>query len=68
MDIHNGGELIAHWNDPSLDEAVEKLEWCYQHRDELKLLGRQAAADMREFPYQRVAEGLLEAVRQAERL
>jgi glycosyltransferase involved in cell wall biosynthesis len=66
MEIRNGSELTATWNDPDLDEAIEKLEWCYQHRDELKRLGKQAAADMREFPYERVATGLLEAVRQAE--
>jgi len=66
MEMRNGAELIATWNDPDLDETIEKLEWAYQNRDELKRLGRQAAADMREFPYKRVAEGLLEAVRKAE--
>jgi glycosyltransferase involved in cell wall biosynthesis len=66
MEIRNGPELTATWNDPDLDEAIEKLEWCYQHRDELQRLGQQAAADMREFPYERVAKGLLEAVRLVE--
>src|SRR5271169_3182657 len=54
MEIRNGPELTATWNDPDLDEAIEKLEWCYQHRDELQRLGQQGAADMREFPYERV--------------
>jgi glycosyltransferase involved in cell wall biosynthesis len=66
MEVRNGAELIATWNDPSLEETVEKLEWCYQNRDEMKRLGHQAAADMREFPWKRVAEGLLAAVRKVE--
>jgi glycosyltransferase involved in cell wall biosynthesis len=66
MEIRTGPELTATWNDPDLDETIEKLEWCYQNRDELKRLGQQAASDMREFPYERVAKGLLEAVRKAE--
>ena len=51
---------------PNLDETIDKLEWCYQHRDELKRIGQQAAADMRQFTWKRVAEGLLRAVRQVE--
>jgi glycosyltransferase involved in cell wall biosynthesis len=66
MEIRSGAELTATWHDPSLDETIEKLEWCYQHRDELRVLGRQAADDMQKFPYQRVAQGLLDAVRLAE--
>jgi glycosyltransferase involved in cell wall biosynthesis len=66
LEMRNNGELYATWNEPSLDEAIEKLEWCYQHRDELKRMGKQAAEDMGKFPYQRVAEGLLEAVRKAD--
>ena len=66
MEIRSGTELTATWNDPSLEETIEKLEWCYQNRDELKRMGQQAAADMREFPYERVAQGLLQAVQKAE--
>jgi glycosyltransferase involved in cell wall biosynthesis len=66
MEIRSGTEVTATWNDPSLEEAIEKLEWCYQNRDELKRMGQQAAADMREFPYERVAQGLLQAVQLAE--
>jgi glycosyltransferase involved in cell wall biosynthesis len=60
MERRTGTELIAVWNDPSLEETIEKLEWCYHHRDALAALARQAAMDMREFSWQRLAKGLLE--------
>ena len=63
MERHTGKDLRAIWNDPSLEETIEKLEWCYHHRDELKAFGRQAATDMRQFSWHRVAEGLLQAAR-----
>jgi glycosyltransferase involved in cell wall biosynthesis len=55
--------LTAHWNDPDLDETIEKLEWAYQNRSRLMELGRQAALDMSGFTWKRVAEGLLNAVK-----
>jgi glycosyltransferase involved in cell wall biosynthesis len=60
MERRVGKELTAVWNDPSLEETIEKLEWCYCHRDDLQPLARQAAVDMRGFSWHRVAEGLLQ--------
>jgi len=61
-------EVTAVWNDPSLEETIEKLEWCYQNRDQLQSLAQQAAADMRKRPWKRVAEELLEVLRCAENI
>ena len=66
MERHVDDEVTAVWQDPSLEETIEKLEWCYQHRDELRVLGQQAAIDMRKFTWQRLAEGLLRIVRELE--
>jgi len=52
-------ELTAVWNDPSLDETIDKLEWCYHNREKLEPLAQRGAADMRELPWRRVAEQLL---------
>jgi hypothetical protein len=65
MERRAGPELTAIWNDPSLEETIAKLEWCY-HRDDLRALGRQAAIDMRQFSWQRVAKGLLQVIRRNE--
>jgi glycosyltransferase involved in cell wall biosynthesis len=64
--FRKGMSLTNTWHNPNLEETIEKLEWCYQHRDQLKLLGKQAAEDMREFSWKRVAEGLLRAVRRVQ--
>ena len=59
IERRNGDEVTAVLNDPSLPETIDKLEWCYQHRDELQPLAQQAAADMRQLSWKRVAEELL---------
>ncbi len=50
------------WSEPDLEETIEKLEWAYQNRDKLCELGRQAAEDMKQFTWKRVAQGLLDCI------
>ena len=59
LEFRPGREVEATWSDPSLEETIDKLEWCYQNRARLHVLARQAAEDMRGFSWQRLAEGLL---------
>jgi glycosyltransferase involved in cell wall biosynthesis len=63
MERRVDNEVVAVWNDPSVDETIDKLEWCYQNRELLRPLAMQAAADMRQFTWKRVAARLLEAAR-----
>jgi glycosyltransferase involved in cell wall biosynthesis len=60
---HLSGRFVGNWSEPNLDETIEQLEWCYQNREPLNRLGAQAAADMANFTWKRVAEGLLDAVK-----
>jgi glycosyltransferase involved in cell wall biosynthesis len=53
------GVMKAIWNDPSVEETIDKLEWCYQHREQLAPLAHQAATDMRAFTWDCLASGLL---------
>jgi glycosyltransferase involved in cell wall biosynthesis len=53
------GNFLERWEDPDLEEIVEKLEWAYQHRDALKDIGRQAAADMAQNTWDRAARAFL---------
>lgn len=46
---------IAMWDDPSLDETVELLEWAYQHPYDLKPLGERAGHDLAELTWARTA-------------
>ena len=47
------------WEDPSLDEIVEKLEWAYQNRDALRGIGEQGGRDVGErLTWARMADDL----------
>jgi glycosyltransferase involved in cell wall biosynthesis len=50
------GEDVALWDDPDLDETIEKLEWAYQNRDSLQAIGEQAATDMSRLTWRSAAE------------
>jgi glycosyltransferase involved in cell wall biosynthesis len=51
LTVSMGGEAAAVWDDPSLDEAVEALEWAYQHREALHDIGEAAGWSMQEFTW-----------------
>ncbi len=67
LEFRLDGEPVATWSDPSLEETVEKLEWCYQNRAQLQALGQQAATDMQELSWHRLAKNLLDLVQQGSR-
>jgi len=39
-------EDLGCWYEPDLDELIEGMEYAYRHRDRLREIGKQAAADM----------------------
>jgi len=39
LTVPMGGHATAVWDEPSLDEAIEALEWAYQHREALREIG-----------------------------
>ena len=41
------GSLHSEWDDPSLEEVIAKLEWAYQHPDELEAIGGRAGQDLK---------------------
>lgn len=52
-------ELWADWYEPSVDEAVEKLEWAYLNRKEIRKIGRNAGEHLRSFTWKESAKTLL---------
>jgi glycosyltransferase involved in cell wall biosynthesis len=56
---YDGWNTTASWKSPDLDELVDKIEYAYQHRDEIKKLGAQAAEDMKKFTWGGCAEKFL---------
>jgi glycosyltransferase involved in cell wall biosynthesis len=49
----------AIWEDPDVDEVVEQLEWAYQNREQLKVIGREAARTLGYFTWEAMADKVL---------
>jgi glycosyltransferase involved in cell wall biosynthesis len=54
--MRGGSGDAALWDDPDLDETIDRLEWAYQNRDHLEQIGRQAANDMLRLTWRSSAE------------
>jgi glycosyltransferase involved in cell wall biosynthesis len=54
------GHVVARWQDPSLDELIERIEWCYHNRNPIQALGCLAGEDLAQFTWERSATRLLE--------
>ena len=53
--INRDGRQVAQWDDPDLDELVEKLEWAYQNPRALKTIGQEAGRSMQVFSWEAAA-------------
>jgi glycosyltransferase involved in cell wall biosynthesis len=54
--INQDGSHHAFWDEPELDECIDRLLWAYDHPEELKALGRRAGEDMKAFTWGETAE------------
>ena len=54
--------LIARWREPSLDELVDRIEYAYHHREEIKKTGCQAGSDLKKFTWEKSASQLLDKI------
>jgi len=54
--------IEAIWEEPDLDELIEKLEDAYQNRGVLKKTAERAGEDMRSWTWKRSAKDLLEKI------
>jgi glycosyltransferase involved in cell wall biosynthesis len=62
LSISANGQPIAVWEEPNIEEVVEKLDWAYHHRDNLRTIGLRAAQDMSRLTWSRTARLFLEAL------
>jgi glycosyltransferase involved in cell wall biosynthesis len=56
LDSHSNAE----WDDYNVDDVVDRLEWAYQHRDQLRPLAHQAGEDLSRYTWKRTADQFLE--------
>ncbi|MBN2125631.1 MAG: hypothetical protein JW821_15140, partial [Deltaproteobacteria bacterium] len=59
LDINQGGRVSARWDDPDLDALIERLDWAYHHREEIREMGERAARAMAGFTWERTARSFL---------
>jgi glycosyltransferase involved in cell wall biosynthesis/tetratricopeptide (TPR) repeat protein len=57
--MNDDDRQVALWDDPSLEETIERLEWAYQHPADLKPIGERAARDIGERTWTRTAAAFL---------
>jgi glycosyltransferase involved in cell wall biosynthesis len=60
--ILNKGVVVADWDEPSLDELVDRIEYAYHNRETVREVGRRAGEEMRKFTWGATAENLLKTI------
>ena len=60
IDIHFGGEPLAVWDDPDLDEVIDRLEWAYLNQGKLKDIGQKAGEDLSRLTWEKAASRFYE--------
>ena len=55
----NDNKLWADWEDVSIMELVDKIEYAYNNRKEIRLKGANAGEFMKKFTWQQSAKDLL---------
>jgi glycosyltransferase involved in cell wall biosynthesis len=63
LNVAVNGTNTAVWDEPFLDETIEKLDWAYQHRDEIETLGRQAGEDLTAMTWEQTGKQFYEQVK-----
>ncbi|MCC6398689.1 MAG: glycosyltransferase, partial [Bacteroidetes bacterium] len=55
ISVSHGGQPVAVWEEPQLEELIARLDWAYHHRTELREIGAQAGMDMAGLTWERTA-------------
>lgn len=54
--ISENGTTVAEWDDPDIDEIIDRLEWAYINRDSLSAIGDAAGRSMEKLSWKSAAE------------
>lgn len=60
--VDQNQKLISEWEEPNFDEIIDKLEYAYNHRNEIKQIGEKAGESMKKFTWAHTADSLLKKV------
>ena len=62
--IEDNGRHSATWDEPDLDETIEHLEWAYQHRDSLRVIGTRPGKTWLQLTWKRTAQQFYDLLRE----
>jgi len=62
VSVADKNEVVAVWDEPSLDEILAQLEWAYDHREALRALGAAAGRSMETFTWQATARQFYDVI------
>lgn len=57
--VDSDGEIICRWQEPCLDELLDRLEYAYQNRAKIAKIGHNAGEALRQFTWRKSAQTLL---------
>ncbi|MFA3783813.1 tetratricopeptide repeat protein [Melioribacteraceae bacterium 4301-Me] len=60
--LYDNNKLIAEWEEPLLDEIISKIEYAYNNREQLKIIGKRAGEYMKNFTWEKTADNLLSKI------
>ncbi len=60
--VSHGGQPVAVWDEPQLDELIARLDWAYHHRADLSVIGARAGADLAGLTWERTARLFFEVM------
>ena len=57
--MNQNKQLMARWQEPSLDELVGRIEYAYHNRERIKVIGHRAGEDMKRYSWSKSAQSLM---------
>jgi tetratricopeptide (TPR) repeat protein/glycosyltransferase involved in cell wall biosynthesis len=54
--------ITADWNEPDLDEIIERIEFAYHNRDHLRKVGRAAGEHLKNYTWSNTADELIQII------
>jgi|GEM_PF-199711 len=60
----NSNKTIADWEEPDLEEIIDRIEFAYHNRTEIKNIGRNAGVHLKKFTWENAAVNLLNIIKE----
>jgi glycosyltransferase involved in cell wall biosynthesis len=61
-ELKEGNEVVSFWEEPSVDSAIESLEWAYNNPSKMKSFANQGAKLLSQYTWKHMAESFLNLI------